>query len=199
MQLAQEILHYWFGEADDPGQQISKQSSLWWGKSLAVDKEIKTSFGAALDLTGSDDLQAWKNNASDWLALIILLDQFSRNIFRDEARAFAQDALALTLCKEGIELGVDLDLNPLQRVFFYLPLEHSESLQDQQRCVELMEGLVKIAPAGCRKEFEGFHGYARAHHAVIEKFGRFPHRNAILGRESTAPEKEYLAQPGAGF
>ena len=113
MQLAQEILHYWFGEADDPGQQISKQSSLWWGKSLAVDKEIKTRFGAALDLTGSDDLQAWKNNASDWLALIILLDQFSRNIFRDEARAFAQDALALTLCKEGIELGVDLDLNPL--------------------------------------------------------------------------------------
>ncbi len=199
MQLAREILDYWFGEAASPRQQISSQSSLWWGKSPFVDEEIKARFGAALDSTRSDDLKAWKAEASDWLALIILVDQFSRNIFRDQARAFEQDPLALSLCKEGIELGVDLELVPLERVFFYLPLEHSESLQDQQRCVELMQELVSIAPPGCRKEFEGFYNYARAHHAVIEEFGRFPHRNAILGRDSTIAEKDYLAQPGAGF
>ena len=103
------------------------------------------------------------------------------------------------VCLEGLERGIDVHLNPLQRVFFYLPLEHSESLSMQKRCLDEMARLVELAPADCKKEFEGFLAYARAHYEVIEKYGRFPHRNAVLGRESTVEEKAYLSEPDAGF
>ena len=195
----QQILEYWFGEGNSPKQQIITQSNLWWGKSTDTDADIKLLFGATLQLLIENQLEGWRKDSSSLLAMIILGDQFSRNIFRNDARAFAQDALVLSLCLDGIEQGADQELSPLQRVFFYLPLEHSESLEMQQRCVDLMTHLVAIAPSDCREEFQGFLAYARAHLEVIEVYGRFPHRNAILKRESTAAEQAYLSQPDAGF
>jgi uncharacterized protein (DUF924 family) len=127
------------------------------------------------------------------LALVIVLDQFSRNIHRDDARAFAQDEHARECAEEAIERGDDLGMLPVERQFLYMPFEHSERLEDQELALDLFRSLDAF------EETHDVSDWARRHHAVIERFGRFPHRNAILGRESTAEEIEFLAQPGSGF
>ena len=134
------------------------------------------------------------------LALILLLDQLPRNIHRDTPAAFAQDAKARDLCLRGLSLGADKALSPLARVFFYLPLEHAESREQQARSVALFEALAdEQADGPARETFEGFADFARRHQVIIQRFGRFPHRNAILGRTSTPEEAEFLQQPGSGF
>ncbi|MFZ2237491.1 MAG: DUF924 family protein, partial [Dokdonella sp.] len=134
-----------------------------------------------------------------WLALLILLDQFPRNLFRDSPRAFSGDAKALSLALSGIERGDDQRVHPLARLFCYLPLEHSEDLPMQERSVALFRKLNEDATAEATAQFDGWLDYAIRHRDVIAKFGRFPHRNAVLGRESTAAERDYLAEPGSGF
>ena len=134
------------------------------------------------------------------LALILLLDQLPRNIHRAVPAAFAQDAKARDLCLRGLSLGADKALSPLARVFFYLPLEHAESREQQARSVALFEALAaEQADGPARETFEGFADFARRHQVIIQRFGRFPHRNAILGRTSTPEEAEFLQQPGSGF
>ena len=134
------------------------------------------------------------------LALILLLDQLPRNIHRASPAAFAQDAKARDLCLRGLSLGADKALSPLARVFFYLPLEHAESREQQARSVALFEALAaEQADGPARETFEGFADFARRHQVIIQRFGRFPHRNAILGRTSTPEEAEFLQQPGSGF
>ncbi|HKL51978.1 MAG TPA: DUF924 family protein, partial [Wenzhouxiangellaceae bacterium] len=133
------------------------------------------------------------------LALILLLDQFPRNIYRDTSAMFRFDDQARALCVEGVETGIDARLRPIQRVFFYLPLEHAESIDDQAWCVDLMRGLVHEVPEDQKQVFEGFVDFAEAHRRIIDRFARFPHRNAILGRESTEEEVEFLKQPGSSF
>ncbi len=202
MNVAQEyqlILDFWFGESYSSYEVIEQQSSLWWGKDTEVDREIRNRFGESLKLLIVGDLNDWKQLPEGHLAMIILADQFSRSIYRDTAMAFAQDEIALTLTLEGIENGIDLQLDLLQRVFFYLPLEHSELMTMQQRSVEMQKLLADSAPVDARGKFRDFHEYAILHLEVIEKYGRYPHRNAIFGRQSTVEELEYLAQPGSGF
>jgi len=196
------ILDFWFGEgfeeSDDPTI-AGRQSGLWWGKDEAVDRDMAERFGALVNDAGAGKLDAWKAAPDGRLALILLTDQFPRNIHRGTPAMFAFDEVARQLCAEGREDGDDRRLRPIQRVFFYLPLEHSEDADDQARCVDLMRGLADRVPESQRRTFEGFVDFALAHKRIVDRFGRFPHRNAILGRESTPEELGFLKQPGSSF
>ena len=167
----------------------------WFKKSAAFDDEIRERFGALIEAALGGTLSpAWDADAQSRLARILLLDQFTRNIFRDTARAFAGDALALALTRSMIDAGDDRQLPPLQRWFVYLPLEHAEDLATQAQSVRLFRALADEDSA-----LKGASDYAQRHFEVIERFGRFPHRNRALGRDSTAQELDYLQQPGSGF
>lgn len=195
----QPLLDFWFGKSESEADILVQQSSLWWGKDASVDKEIETRFGASLDRLMAGQLNDWKQHPRGYLSMIILADQFSRNIYRDSAMAFAQDEYALGLTLQGIRTGIDLKLSLVQRVFFYLPLEHSESLLMQNRSVDLFRQVYQVAPVDIKDKFKAHLDYAIAHRQVIEKYGRYPHRNALLGRQSSPEEIDYLKQPGSGF
>ncbi|MDA0323833.1 MAG: DUF924 domain-containing protein [Verrucomicrobia bacterium] len=194
-----KILSYWFGELADDAECAAQMAALWWQKGEKTDCDIAARFGESLEIAMQGGLDDWSRDPRSLVALIILLDQFSRNIYRGTRRAFEQDTQAFELCRIGVDAGTDMDLRPIERVFFYLPLEHAESIEAQQQCVALYEQLRDDVEDAHRATFEGYVDYANKHREVIEKFGRFPHRNAILGRDSTPQELEYLAQPGAGF
>lgn len=188
--VAEDVLDFWFAE---------DAASCWFGGDAAFDAQIRERFGEVADAAAAGRLDDWASTPSGWLALLIALDQFSRNLHRNGPRAWAQDARALPLALAGIERGDDQRLLPLQRVFAYLPLEHAEDLACQDRSVALFESLCEQVPADERDRYAGFLDYARKHREVIARFGRFPHRNTALGRESTPAEQDYLATPGAGF
>jgi len=185
-----DVLDFWF----DPAH-----AAHWFAKDAAFDEQIRRRFAVAADDAAQGRLDAWASNPADWLALLILLDQFPRNLHRGDAQAWAADVKAQRIALSGRAGGFDQALPPLQRVFAYLPLEHAEDMGLQQRAVTLFEALHAQAPVAGRARFAEFLDYARRHREVIARFGRFPHRNAVLGRDSTAAEREYLAQPGAGF
>ena len=196
------VAEFWFGRefADlDDATIAGRQSRLWWAKNESTDTDMRQRFEPLVQAAGTGKLDAWQTSPEGWLALILLVDQFPRNIYRGTPGMYQFDTRARALCVEGIEAGIDTRLELIQRVFFYLPLEHSESADDQARCVDLMQGLVQEAPKNHKEVFEGFFGYAEAHKKVIDRFGRFPHRNAILARQSTSAEIEYLEQPGSSF
>jgi len=196
------ILEFWFGEGFDSlddSTVAGRQSGLWWGQSETTDTEIRHRFEPLVQAAGTGKLDEWKSSPGSRLGLILLLDQFPRNIYRETPAMFKFDDQARALCVEGVESGIDAALRPIQRVFFYLPLEHSESADNQAWCIDLMRGLVHEVPENQKKVFEGFVDYAEAHKRIIDRFGRFPHRNEILGRESSADEVEFLKQPGSSF
>lgn len=196
-----EVLEFWFGDLTDSAATIAgRQSALWWGKADATDAVIRDRFGPLLAAAAAGALDGWAASAEGRLGLILVTDQFTRTIGRDTPQAFALDPQARALSIEGIESGHDQALQPIQRVFFYLPLEHSENLDHQRWCVDLMKTLAREAadPAE-RKTFESYVDFAEAHLRIIARFGRFPHRNTILGRESTPEEIEFLKQPGSSF
>lgn len=195
----QAVLDYWFGDEVDDAVCVQQHSSLWWGKSPAVDAEIRRKFETLLQVLVNGGNRYWLQFAESRLAAIIVLDQFSRNIYRYFPTAFSSDLLALNWSLSGIEAGLDKQLRPIERVFFYLPLEHAENLEVQQRSVSLFQQLLAQVPASQKDVFAGFLDYAERHAAVIKQFGRFPHRNKILARESTPEELAYLDQPGSGF
>jgi len=195
----QSILGFWFGDATDDAAAAARQAGLWWGKSDETDREIGDRFEALLQQAAGGQLDAWAQTPQGRLALILLLDQFPRNIYRGTPQAFAYDAQARELTLAGLQAGDDQSLRPIERVFFYLPLEHAEDLPLQQRCVALFEQMQTSLPAAAAKVFDGFTGFARKHQVIIERFGRFPHRNEILGRASTAEELAFLATPGSSF
>ncbi len=182
------IRSFWFG-AERDGQ--PRQS--WFRKDENFDREICQRFLTVWERASAGELNVWRENAHDCLALIVVLDQFPRNMFRGSAQAFASDALALTTARHAIERGYDLKLQPVERMFIYLPLEHSESRADQEECLRLMKSLSVF------EETRDLHVWAEKHRVIIERFGRFPHRNEALGRESTAEEIEFLSQPGSRF
>ena len=184
---AAEVLEFWFGA--QPG----KARPEWYRKNVAFDAEIRSRFGELHARAAARSLDAWRASPEPMLALVVVLDQFSRNLFRDDARAFAQDAYARECTAQALLRGDDLDLLPVQRQFLYMPLEHSEDLDDQDRAVERMATLEAF------EETRGLTEWAHKHRDVIRRFGRFPHRNAALGRPSTEAEAAYLAQPGSGF
>lgn len=187
-----DVLDFWFGA---PGSaEFGQTRKCWFEKNPAFDEEIRRRFLSALEDAAAERLAGWAAQPEGLLALIVLLDQFPRNLFRNQPRAFATDSLALGLARQALKQGFDGKLMPVQRVFAYLPYEHSEDLAMQDRSVTLFAGLAEG-----RDGFASYLDYAEKHRAVIRRFGRFPHRNAILGRASTPEEIEYLAQPGAGF
>lgn len=199
MSSVEDVLGFWFGDSQDPAEVATSQEALWWKGDPHTDEQIRQRFGALRLQAIRGELDAWLASARGRLAAIILVDQFSRNLFRGQPEAFAQDALARRWCVDGLARRSDQELRTIERVFFYLPLEHSESREDQARSVALYEALARQVPAALTGPFEYFAGFARAHRDIVERFGRFPHRNAILGRDSTAEEVAFLQQPGSSF
>lgn len=191
---AADVLDFWFLPAGTPGHDEFRPA--WFRKDITFDTSIRARFGAQVDAALSGGLRAWEADAAGSLARILLLDQFPRNLFRDTARAFAGDAQALEIAERLVAGGQDKNLPPIRRCFVFLPFEHSESLLNQERSVALFAGLRREAQTAA---FESTYDYAVRHREIIERFGRFPHRNAALGRRSTAAEVEFLSQPGSGF
>jgi uncharacterized protein (DUF924 family) len=187
------VLEFWFPHDS------ARANSLWWGKDARLDAEIRERFAATLAAAKAGQLDDWAATARGRVALIIVLDQLSRNIFRGDPQTYDADEQARALTLDGLALGHDRELPGIQRLFFYMPLEHSEQLEHQERCVELIRRLAEDVEPGQRERFVGFIDFAIRHRDIVARFGRFPHRNALLGRESTAEELEFLQQPGSGF
>jgi len=189
---ARHVLEFWFGAPGSADCGVFRD--LWFKKSDATDREITDRFGALIERALRGELQSWREQAQSALAEVLLLDQFTRNAFRDTPRAFAGDSRALRAATAMVGLHQDEELAEVQRIFVYMPFEHAESLAMQDESLRLFTRLVT--------SFEDTHEvlkYARRHRDVIERFGRFPHRNEILGRQSTPQELAYLREPGSRF
>lgn len=194
------VLDFWFGGTLNDAGALKEKNRLWFQKSFATDRAIADRFVTVLADLAAGQAEEWaRKGARQRLAAIIVLDQFSRNIFRGHRFSFTHDPLALSLTMSGLAFNEDQHLTEVERVFFYLPLEHSESLKDQEMSVQQFEKLAREARPAFREFCEMTLDYARKHMEVIERFGRFPHRNAVLRRPSTRDEQAYLSQPGAGF
>lgn len=195
----ESILTFWFGTSQDDGVAAEEKSKLWWAKDEHTDQEIRRRFESSTEAVARGDLDEWSATPHGVLAMVLLADQFPRNMYRGLPESFAFDTLALRWTLHALERGMDNALRPIERVFLYLPLEHSESRADQQRAVFLFEQLLRDVSEAHKKTFAGFVDFALRHRDVIARFGRFPHRNAILGRESTDEEQAFLKQPGSSF
>jgi uncharacterized protein (DUF924 family) len=195
----EDVLEFWFGPPAPAKAVAARQGQLWFGKSANNDRGVAERFTATLIEAAAGKLDAWAATPRGRLALIIVLDQFPHHIHRDRPQAFATDPQALALSLAALGAGEDGLLAPIERVFLYLPLEHAESIELQDRAVALFEVLAREAEPDERELFAGFLDYARKHRDVVARFGRFPHRNAILGRASTREEVEFLKQPGSRF
>lgn len=202
---AQDVLQFWFGPKPYSAAQAAQRSRLWFGDPKApelrpqTDELIQSRFAALIAAAARGELASWESSPRRRLALILLLDQFPRNVFRGTAAAYAQDTKALTLAVSGMHFGADAALDPLERMFFYMPLMHAESLEVQDEAVAAFRRLRDEAPAELRPYFESSLRYAKLHRDLIARFGRFPYRNAALGRESSSAEADYLASAGADF
>ena len=186
-----DVLAFWFGSEGEPG--YGEFRDQWFRKDEAFDREVTDRFGDLYEQAAAGELDRWREAAQSCLALVIALDQFPRNMFRGDARTHATDKKALETAKYAIERALDRELPAFQRMFLYMPFMHAEGVEDQRRSVELFEGLA--AEPGGPDVVE----YAVGHREIVERFGRFPHRNAILGRETTPEEAEFLTQPGSSF
>ncbi|MBC3956670.1 DUF924 family protein [Pseudomonas triticifolii] len=193
------LLDWWFGSAESPTEVVKARNTLWFGKKKANDAEARERFGDQVEKALAGGLAEWAENPKGWLALILLLDQLPRMIHRDTSNAFAGDPRAQALVKHGLKLERDQHLDPLQRTFIYLVLEHSENLADQNQATACFTRLLPLLPATDRGYFTRSLTFAERHQAIIARFGRFPHRNAILGRTSTDQEVEFLEKPGSSF
>lgn len=194
-----EILDFWFGELDDMGLPDEFHRNRWFRSSKAFDQEIRRRFLSMTLIASEGGLEHWRKEAGGTLAELILLDQFTRNIYRGTSLAFGNDKLALRICKEAMEKSQDLDLPSVCRGFFYMPLQHSERLEDHHIAIERYEQLVASSEGILRVFLKSFLQSAHDHHRIIDTFGRFPHRNHALKRSSTADEQAYLARDGKRF
>jgi uncharacterized protein (DUF924 family) len=190
---AGEVLRFWFCEDENDATTYGTPRDAWFEKSDAFDARIRTQFLSLVDDAAAGRLMAWQQAPRSALALIVLLDQFPRNLFRGLARAFAGDALAREVARGLLTAGDDLLLLPVERLFVYLPLEHSEDLRDQE------EGVTRMRALSAFPETKNFHEWAVKHRDIIARFGRFPHRNIALKRASTDEEIAFLATPGSSF
>src|SRR5215213_4929382 len=191
MTSPEEVLVFWFGREGEKG--YGEFREVWFTKDPDFDREIRTRFEAVYKEAAAGRLESWKEDPRSCLALIVVLDQFPRNMFRGDARMYATDGLALATARHAIERAYDRELARFQRVFIYLPFEHSEDLEDQRLSVELFHRLAEETGQ------EDLLVCAVRHLKIIESFGRFPHRNEILGRRTTPEEAEFLREPGSSF
>jgi uncharacterized protein (DUF924 family) len=195
----ERILSFWFKEHELTAPQIDGRMDTWFGEDPVFDHEIEKEFARDVEDASSGAIDYWAHQPRGRLALIILLDQFRRNIHRGTAEAFAKDKVALKLCVEGAMEKKDKGLTPIQRVFFYMPLQHAESRKVQAKSVEIFQRLAKAVSPTDRETFETVAHFAELHHDIIQQFGRFPYRNKVLGRKNTPEEDEYLSGDSPNF
>jgi uncharacterized protein (DUF924 family) len=187
------ILSFWFREQELSGPQIDMRMDIWFGEDPVFDLEIEKEFATDIDNASAGRLDHWAHKSRGRLALILLLDQFRRNIHRNSIESFAKDKAALKLCVEGAMDNKDKGLTPIQRVFFYMPLQRAESRRVQKKSVEIYNRLVEAVSATNRETFQTIAQFAELHADIIEQFGRFPHRNQVMQRQNTPEEDEYLS------
>lgn len=187
------IINFWFREKSLSAPKIDQRLDVWFGEDPAFDLECKREFLGDVEAASEGKLDHWAHDPRGRLALILLLDQFRRNIYRHTAAEFDKDNVALKLCVEGAMAKADQGLPPIYRVFFYMPLQHAESRKVQAKSVELFSKLAEAVSPTYRETFETISQFAELHRDIIEQFGRFPHRNKLLGRENTPEEDEYLS------
>ena len=193
------ILSFWFREHALSAPQVDRRMDIWFGEDPVFDHEIQKEFANDIELASAGKLNHWGHKPHGRLALIILIDQFRRNIYRNTADAFSKDRIALELCVKGAMEKKDKGLSPIQKVFFYMPLQHAESRKVQAKSVELYRRLAEGVSPTYRETFETVAQFAELHKDIIDQFGRFPHRNELLGRENTPEEDEYLAGDSPDF
>lgn len=197
---AEAVLDFWFGPLDARGRADPEHTRRWFERDAAFDRTLTQRFGELHAAAARGERDAWLGSTRGRVALVIVLDQFSRNLYRGDPRSFESDARALSAAREGVALGLDRTLALDERSFLYMPFMHSEVLADQERCVELFTELLEEQQDEALRKYVGNSlDYAERHRVIIQRFGRFPHRNAVLGRSSTPEELEFLKQPGSSF
>ena len=194
-----KILSFWFKEQALTAPQIDGRMDTWFGEDQLFDQVIASEFVDDVEDASEGRLDHWAHEPNGLLALILLLDQFRRNIHRSTPDAFAKDRTALKLCVEGVMEKKDSGLSPIQRVFFYMPLQHAESRKVQKKSVEIYNRLAEAVSPTYRETFETIAQFAELHADIVEQFGRCPHRNRLLNRDNTVEEEEYLAGDGTDF
>lgn len=197
--LPEAILAFWFGKESAERPASPERLRFWFAGGEEADRAIGERFLPAVELASAGGYAEWRQTPRTALALLLLLDQFPRNIFRHSPRAYASDPLAREATLAGLTAGQDRQLTIVERAFFYLPLEHAEDLSLQERSVALFTQLLAAASPELQTMCRGFLDYARRHREIIARFGRFPHRNAVLGRTSSAEEEAFLRLPGSSF
>jgi uncharacterized protein (DUF924 family) len=195
----QPLLEWWFGNCELSSEVAAQKGRLWFGKRDSQDLEARERFGDWVEQALAGGLTEWTQRPEGWLALVLLLDQVPRMIFRDTPKSFSGDLRAQALVAQGIAADFDRQLRPIQRVFIYLVFEHCENLAVQNEAVSRYIDLAAQQPEADQPLFADYLDYAEKHQKVIAQFGRFPHRNAVLGRESTAEELVFLSRPGSRF
>jgi uncharacterized protein (DUF924 family) len=196
---AKAVLEYWFADLDHTPAYFEERNRLWFGAGDEVDEHIRRTFEADLIAAVDGKLDSWRKSPKGSMALIILLDQFSLQLYREQPRSYRQSELALPIAREVIARGWEFALTPAERCFLYLPFEHSEKLEDQDYCVMRYSELATLAPADLKDEFMGALEWAVRHQRVVKKYGRFPDRNDVFGRTSTPEELAFLASDEAPF
>lgn len=187
------VLRFWFKEQELSAPQIDGRMDVWFGEDPIFDEQIVRQFSADVERASGGELDHWADDPRGRLALIVLIDQFRRNIYRNQPQAFSHDKLALKLCVEGAMQESDKGLSPIERVFFYMPLQHAESRKVQEKSRQIFGKLADAVSATYRETFETVAQFADLHADIIEQYGRFPHRNRILNRPNTPEEEEYLS------
>ncbi|MEO0996234.1 MAG: DUF924 family protein [Pseudomonadota bacterium] len=195
----ERVLDLWFPKKSYDAPQIDARMDLWFGEDAERDTRLRYEFVDMIQEASEERLNHWATAPRGRLALIILLDQFRRNIYRGTKKAFSHDKKALRLAVEGIVEGLDKQLNPLERVFFYMPLQHAESARVQRKSVQVFRRLAQSVSETLTETFDTFAQFAELHCDIIEQFGRFPHRNKVLGRDNTPEEEVYLNGDAQSF
>lgn len=190
--LWQPVLDFWFGDSLEAGWPAKSRNGLWFRADAALDEEIRHHFGAMVEAAVQQEWVDWEAKPLSRLALVLLLDQFTRNVYRGSAEAFSGDHRAVTLVMEGIARGMDRQMPWIGRVFFYMPLMHAEDADLQLECLAAFRQLREDVPQELQEQVDGNIRFAEEHRDIIERFGRFPHRNDVLGRISTEEEQAFL-------
>ncbi|MEJ2514447.1 MAG: DUF924 domain-containing protein [Gammaproteobacteria bacterium] len=193
------VLDYWFGDTVRNPSRVPARMGFWFGDDEARDRDMAERWGGLVDAAAEGRLDPWTRTPRGRLAVLLLMDQFRRNIYRGTAEAFQRDGRARYLMRDGVSRMMDIQLTPVERMFFYMPLQHSESLEDQELGVDRYLQVEREVASDFRPIFADFRKYAQRHRDIIARFGRFPHRNAILGRRSTEEEQAWLASGGETF
>lgn len=193
------VLELWFPKKEFGAPQIDARMDLWFSESTELDARLRLEFIDDIKAASEQQLHHWAAEAESRVALILLIDQFRRNIYRGMPKAFSHDRIALKLAVEGIVTKLDKQLSPVHRVFFYMPLQHAESLRVQKKSVQVFSNLADSVSETLKQTFETFAQFAELHHDIIARFGRFPHRNAVLGRPNTPEEASYLSDDAPSF